>query len=251
MPRSKKNGPPPVLTLDLEGPKINSDGFRRAVDAFFALVDDVTRQIAGRGAQVKWAVSVKGGSIHLSAAPEATRPEVAVKIPQIARAVKSGIGLVNRRAERPRYFSDDALRRVKDLASIPGARLVESAHVSLANSSARLTQKTVDHVNALLGSAVKDYGTLEGRLLVLSAQGGFFIHVIDPLTDRGIRCTLNDVLFDEAFKAFRKRVAVTGTIHYRKDGEPNMIEVDELFVFPDRSQLPTAEEVHGILSKTE
>ena len=241
----------PLLTLDLEGPKITSDRFRRAVDAFFAIVDEVTKQIAGRGAQVKWVVSVKAGSIHLSAAPEATRPEIAMKVPRIARAVKSGIGLVSRRPERPRYFSDEALRQVRELASVSSTQQVETAQVSLAHSVARLTQKTVANVNALLGSVVEDYGTLEGRLLVLSAQGGFSIHVVDPLTDRGVRCSLDEPLFEVAVRAFRKRVAVSGLIHYRQDGQPNLIEVEELFVFPERSALPTAEEVHGILSKTE
>jgi hypothetical protein len=249
MPRSPKKTSPP-LTLDLEG-KITSVRFRRAVDSFFAVVDEVTRQIAGKGAQVKWVVSVKGGSIHLSAVPEATKPEVAVQVPQIARAVKAGIGLIGRRSERPRFFTDEALRNVRELASVPGARQVETAQVSFANSVAKLTPKTIANIDALLGVMVKDYGTLEGRLLVLSAQGGFSVHVVDPLTDRGVRCWLNDVLFEEAVRAFRKRVAVSGLIHYRKDGQANSIEGEELFVFPDRSDLPRAEEVHGILSKTE
>jgi hypothetical protein len=239
------------LTLDLEGPKITSDRFLRAVDSFFAIVDEVTRQIAGRGAQVKWVVSAKGGSIHLSAAPETTQAEVAIKVPRIVRAVKSGIGLVSRRAERPRYFTDEALRHVRELASVPGARQIETAQVTLANSTAKLTRKTVANIDALLGSAIQDYGTLEGRLLVLSAQGGFSIHVVDPLTDRGVRCWLTDTLFEDAIRAFRKRVSVTGLIHYRRDGQPNSIEVEELSVFPERSELPTAEEVHGILSKSE
>lgn len=250
MPRKQQKGDSP-LTLDLEGPKITADRFRRAVDSFFAIVDEVSRQITGKAGQVRWIVSVQGGSIHLSAAPEATKPEVAVKIPQIARAVKSGISLISRRAERPRYFTDEALRNVRELASVPGARQVETAQVSLASSTARLTQKTVANVDALLGSAIKDYGTLEGYLRVLSVQGGTSIAVVDPLTDRAVRCWVSDALFDEAYKAFRKRVAVTGLIHYRKDGQPNSIEVDELSVFSERSELPTADEVHGILSKTE
>ena len=116
---------------------------------------------------------------------------------------------------------------------------------------ARLTEKTVANVDALLGSAIKDYGTVEGYLRVLSVQGGTFIAVVDPLNDRAVRCWVSDELFDKAYKAFRKRVSVTGLIHYRKDGQPNSIEVDDLSVFPERSELPTAEEVHGILSKTE
>jgi hypothetical protein len=250
MPKRPKTEPA-KLTLDLEGPKITSDRFKRAVDSFFGLVDDVTRQIAGKGAQVKWVVTVKGGSVHLSASPEATKAEVIAKIPQIARAVKTGIGLVSRRAERPRYFTDEALRHVRELASVPGAKYVATAQVSLANSTAKLTTKTVTNINELLGSAVADYGTLEGKLLVLSAQDGYSIRVVDPLTDRGVPCSLSNALFEEAVRAFRKRVSVTGIIHFRKDGQANSIEVDELIVFPEQSTLPSAEEVHGILSKAE
>lgn len=138
MPSKRKKDASP-LTLDLEGPKITADCFRRAVDSFFTMVDEVSRQITGKGGQVRWIVSVKGGSIHLSAMPEATKPEIAARVPQIARAVKSGLSLISRRAERPRYFTDEALRHVRELASVPGARQVESARVSLANSTARLT----------------------------------------------------------------------------------------------------------------
>ena len=133
MPRKRKRDSSP-LTLDLEGPKITAERFRQAVDSFFSIVDEVSRQILGKGGQVRWIVSVEGGSIHLSAAPEATKPEVAVRIPHIARAVKSGIALISRRAERPPYFTDEALRRVRELASVPRAQQVETAQVSLASS---------------------------------------------------------------------------------------------------------------------
>ncbi len=241
----------PALTLDLDDPKITAVAFRKAVDAFFSVVDDVSRQIAGSASRVSWVVSVRGGSIHLSATPEAQKPDVASKIPQIARAVKSGIALVSRRPERPRYFSDDALRRVRELASISGPKQVQTVNVTLAKSTAKLTQRTVANIDALLGTHVRDYGTLEGRLMVLSAQGGPNIAVVDPLTDRAVRCWVSDRQLDEALRAFRRRVAVTGLIAYRSDGQPNSIQVDDFTVFPDSSELPSADEVHGILSKTE
>jgi hypothetical protein len=251
MPQKRKQNIP-ALTLDLEGPKITADRFRRAVDAFFAIVDEVSRQIVGRSGQVRWVVSMKGGSIHLNAVPEAAKPDVAVNVRNIAHAVKSGIALIGRRPERPRYFTDDALRHVRELASVPEARQIDTAQVTLASSTAKLTPKTIANIDVLLGAAIKDYGTLEGRLLVLSAQGGTpSIAVVDPLSERAVRCWVSDDLFEEAIKAFRKRVSVTGLIHYRRDGQPNSIEVDELSVFPEPMDLPSAEEVHGILSKEE
>ena len=46
---------------------------------------------------------------------------------------------------------------------------------------------------------------------------------------------------------FRKRVEVSGIIHYRKNGMPISIEAEQIIALPDDSELPTAEDVRGIL----
>jgi hypothetical protein len=239
----------PKLTLDLDGPKIPADRFRAAVNAFVALVEDVSREVEGGTRTVRWLITVERGSIHLSASPEATKPHA--KLKQITHAIRSGVMLIERRAERPRYFTDSALQHARDLADTVDGRDVARAQIRLARKRLTLTKRITANVDTILGVHVKDYGTLEGRLLVVSAQGGPSIAVVDPLTERGVRCFISEAQLGQALMAFRKRVAVSGTIRYRRDGHPNSIEVEDLIVFADNSELPTAEEVHGILSKTE
>jgi hypothetical protein len=45
-----------------------------------------------------------------------------------------------------------------------------------------------------------------------------------------------------------KQVEVFGLIHYRKNGTPISIEAEHIVRLPDDSELPTAEDVRGILA---
>ncbi len=238
-------GQNPKLTLDLEGSRIPADRFRRAVNAFLDLVEEVGREVSGR--RVDWIVSVKGGSAHLSA-----RPEVAVRVPaaQIIKAISSGMRLVERRAQRPRYFSDEALASARELASVADGKGIISASITADRvAPIAMSKRTALHVETLLDAFIKDHGTIEGRLDSLSRRGGPHFFVFDALTDEAVRCYVPEAQMREAIAAFGRRVAVTGLIRYRKTtGQPTSVEVERIFVFPTEDKLPTADDVYGILS---
>lgn len=235
----------PRLTLDLEGARIPSDRFRRAVNAFLDLVEQVGREVSGR--KVDWIVSVKGGSAHLSATPEAA-PHLPAA--EIVRVISSGVRLVERRAQRPRYFSDDALESMRELAtSADGRGLVRASITAGSVKPVAVSRRTADHVDVLLEAFVKDHGTIEGRLESLSRRGGPHFFVFDALTDEAVRCYIPEAKMQEAIAAFGRRVAVTGLVRYRKStGQPLSVEVDDIFTFPAEETLPKADDVYGILS---
>jgi hypothetical protein len=104
------------LTLDIEGPRIDSAKFKRAVDAFVDLIQEVSREVEGGAQAVRWLMSVSGGSVHLSALPERKRPNA--RIGEITRAIRSGMSLIERRAERPKYFTDNALSLTQRIPKI-------------------------------------------------------------------------------------------------------------------------------------
>ena len=62
-----------------------------------------------------------------------------------------------------------------------------------------------------------------------------------------VRCYFPEELLPSVFERFRKRVEVSGLIHYRKNGAPISIEAEHIVGLPDDSELPTAEDVRGIL----
>jgi hypothetical protein len=237
--------PAHTITLDLAGEHISADRFRRAVDAFFDLIAEVSKEVTGEPSSVRWFVSVEKGSIHLSAAPQAINPTVPVK--RIAQAIRSGVSLIEHRAKRPRFFTDAALVNAKTLALVADGREIRKAQVRATPRPVALTEKTANHVDAILRTKyIEDYGTIEGQLRIVSAQNGYHFTVYDPVTERGIRCRIAEERIDEAIRAFRKRVIVSGLIHYRSDGEPISIDVEDFILL--ESQPAAADEVYGILT---
>jgi hypothetical protein len=96
-------------------------------------------------------------------------------------------------------------------------------------------------------SDYNDFGTIEGRLETIQESYGtlqFFIR--DVFLRQRVRCYFPEELLPSVFATFRKRVEVSGVIHYRKDGTPISIEAEHILGQPDDSELPTAEDVRGI-----
>lgn len=237
------------LTLDLEGGKIPAERFRRAVNSFLDLVNAVSDEVLGEAAKIRWLVSIRGGSAHLSAMPD---PLIApAPAMHVIKAISRGMRTVERNARRPKFFSDAALASARELATVPDGKQIKSARVrSDETESVVVSKRTVAHVDVILGAHIKDYGTVEGTLDSLSRRGGPHFAVYDALTDQAIRCYVPAERMEDAWKAFGRRVAVSGFIRYRKStGQPLSVEADDIVVFPPEHELPTADDVYGILSR--
>jgi len=246
------------LMLKLDG-KVMADTFVRAVGDFIALVKDVTGQVtasmAGEaralGDGVDWVVSVTKGSINLAVTPDV------VNVPARAavRAVATGMRQIGKKAERPRFFTDAALRLARNLAVLVDGKALEAVQLKASPHGGKavdLSAKVAANVDAIMAGQVRDYGSVEGKLEMISVRNGPHFTVYDALTDQGVPCHIPTEKLAEAMDAFGKRVSVSGLIRYRKTtGEPLSIEVEELRVFPDRTTLPTADDVYGILSQAE
>jgi hypothetical protein len=92
-------------------------------------------------------------------------------------------------------------------------------------------------------------GSIEGRVTVLSDKKRLQVYIDDILTGHSTRCTARDVNEDELIKAFRGRAVVTGLVHYRRDGAPVRIEVDEIRLLGRRDDLPSFEDMRGIFQR--
>ena len=94
-----------------------------------------------------------------------------------------------------------------------------------------------------------DFGTIEGRLEMIQEgySGGLQFQIRDTMLRQKVRCYFPDDILHEVFETFRKRVEVSGVIHYRKNGTPVSINVERIEALPDDSELPTARDVRGIL----
>jgi hypothetical protein len=84
-------------------------------------------------------------------------------------------------------------------------------------------------------------------LEVLSGHGPLRVFVYDPIDSRQIRCDISEKDLQTALASFRKRVEVYGKVRYRRDGMPVSVKVESIVPFPSPEEIPTLEEIRGIL----
>ena len=235
------------LTLSLQGKRVPAAQFLKAVQSFVDLLYELTAELAGRRNAVSWLISVKSGSNVINADPVAQKPDAPVGL--ISRSIFAGMKQLNRRAIRPASFSDEALKRARDVASAADGTWVKSVEVSLENNFASIERKTVLHVDSIFGKETKDYGSIEGRLQTISVHGRAHFYVYDDLTDKKVDCRIPDTRLKDAISHFNERVSVSGIIRYREDGRPTSITVDRFGAMLPEEELPTIDDMCGILKE--
>lgn len=233
------------VTLELDGPKITSDKFVRAVNAFFGMVNDVSKQVSGKNSALSWVVSVESGSARINAMPEPTELSDWDTIPPILKAIEESTTSIESGSDIPRYFSDHGLERMRDLASIKDDG-VSSIRLIVDNTTVNISHYTTAHVDDILGEKSKALGTIEGKLQMITERGGFKFAIYDDLTDKRVECHVSPEKFEDIKNAFGKRVSVYGIVNYRESGIPNSVKVQEFRVL-SKKNLPTFEDMKGIL----
>jgi hypothetical protein len=238
------------ITLKLEGDKISADKLRGSISSFYGFVEEIASQVFNRKNPINWIVRVKEGSIEL-----VNEAELIEKLDQklqdkVFSLIGDGIDILNKEAKIPSNYNERALMYLQDLASIPDMHKNGLEHIDIFIDKERypLSYHVVANVDALLGVKFKAFGSIEGRLQTISERGSRRFIVYDSLTDRGVRCNIEyDEIMHEAAEAFGRRVYVYGSISYDSFGDPKSIKVEELRVFKENQELPTASEVCGIL----
>ena len=115
-----------------------------------------------------------------------------------------------------------------------------------------LSSDVFAHVEAVLTPAFRTIGTIEGELEGLIIHGRKRFLLCDRLTGRRVTCYFSDeISWEEIKDLFGKRMAVTGEIHSRRSGERASINVSSYYVFPREEDLPSPEDVRGLIEAAE
>lgn len=241
------------LTLEMEGPKIRASKFRKAVNTFIDLIDEVAKDVTEEKSGVQWFVTVRPGSVIVDFVPEPDKapPHRVETIPEV---ISTGLELLETKHERPKYFSDYALEKALDLASVidVGESGLDAVRVRVNGKSNLLTHKTVAIVEDLLKTPVSTFGTIEGKLQTISVRGNIHCYIFDALTDHGVRCNFKaeeTELFEKITQHFKERIIAYGRIRYKKGGEPKSILVEKFKVVSNQRDLPKFKDIYGILGE--
>jgi hypothetical protein len=218
--------------------------------AFLQLLREVDRD-AAPDESVRWIVETlsMASPVKLAVRPVVSGTPKAAKpvARRLVRTVNNGIRTVQKRAHRPDHFSDRALEKAKALVE---AAVTGNATLKMGPSaSVTVNASLIAHVDAILGATVTSIGTIEGTLEAFNVHGhNRYFTVYDALTGERITCHFGHRLeAADIGAAAEKRVAVHGEIIYRDTGEIVRVVAQSFEVFPNEEDLPSADDVRGIL----
>jgi hypothetical protein len=215
-----------------------------AGEHFLRLSQHVTGEvIPGKGGDVAWVLEdFREGSLALEMQPRPIDQALLPAMPKLVDVIASGLRIIESEAVRPPYFTDTALFHAKGLAKLEGVE-VKNGKVG-----ARLTKALREHVDLVFGPEEAEWGTVEGRIESVTIRGQRAFNLYELVTGNKIECSFGHrISTDELGSAMGKRSAVSGVIVYRGD-EVLRVTAEELEIFPSPEELPTADEVFGILA---
>lgn len=237
---------PTDLTIDL-GDDLSPDEFVAAVRNFIGYVGEITDSQKGDGADVSWTVRVREGSALVGVEPNSAAPQS--RLAMIYKQAEYGPTALARGDIEGAGLSEKAINHLKSLSDLvskykngKGVNLwVNKKPVSIGVGIAKVIREDWE-------TDYHDVGTIEGRLeAIQDSAGSLRIRVKDFLYPKAINCIVPERMIDNVLGSFRKRVEIEGRIHYRRDGTPISIEAHFIDVLPEDNDLPSADDVKGIM----
>lgn len=235
------------LRLKIDGEHLTHDKFLRAVQSFFGVLKEVAAEVTGSPKSIEWLVSAKSGSVDLISDGRARGKLVPIDL--VVNATYFGLKKLQSKGVRPPHFNDEALQNARELGKLADGKSIDSIKVLRSRNRFSVSAKVVPNVDRILGGDVVEIGSIEGRLQMISSRGSLHVGVWDDIWGRRVRCFIRPEMEDEVKDAFRHRVSVNGLIRLKKTGEPVSIEVESVDIIPPDKELPTADEVCGILAE--
>ncbi len=199
---------------------------------------------------VRWVIQdLKIGSAYAAATAHLLGENVAMADVEAAvRFAGEGTKQLAVSDKRPKHFSDVALQTSRKFIRILAENDSGKAQAKFGQITVKPSPKVAENVATMLRPDQRSIASVDGFLVVVSVgQRGYEIAVNDRLRNRRIRCQIPDDLLSKAMAAFEKRVIVRGLMWSRHDGAATRIDVRSLDVMPPDDQLPTRQEVGGIL----
>lgn len=238
-----------TIEIRIGATNLTPDRFLVAVRSFLEVVQGISRNISGSDQLIHWVVEVDRGSSVVRNRVTNPSKQSAESIEAICKgldSLRSGINRV------PYGFTIPEVRASRALVSVIGGD-VQSIIIKNGSSEQPLSQeilRTADVI--LLGEKQKDFGSVEGRVTDLSEHERFTCSIYDPVYRQTVVCYLqSNEAQDVAARAFRKRVLVSGLIHYSAEGWPDRITADSIRIFPEENELPSLQEIQAIYRSTD
>lgn len=232
------------FALEITGNKISANIFLKRVEAFYNLVRVVADDVVLGS---RWIIKVREGSANVGLCHE---PETLVKsnLKLIQTKISNGICGLEKGKEIKKWLPEKAIKHAYDLAHEERGQQKANVVLWIGGKANHITHKITENATPLLNVfSYEDYGTIEGRLKIVSIHDGFSVTIYDFLRDKAVKCLVREDLLPDVLKAFGNRVEVIGKIQYKKDGTPIVVNVNKIKEFPESKEIADFRSVRGIL----
>jgi len=237
---------PTDLTVEI-GEYPSPDRFLKVASAFFGYIDEISRLVSAGDQVPRWVVRVREGSDLVALEPDTGTPTAAHR--DVYERAAVGIQTLLTHGIDAAALPEPALRQLATLSALAsGPKGATSIRLWFQRQPIPVDASIAGMVREDERLGYSDYGTVEGVMDTLRDKDGRLqLRVKDAVLGQAVTCHIDEEQLQEAFRTFRKRVEVSGVIHYRKDGVPVSIKVERIEQLPDDDDLPSPDDVRGIL----
>lgn len=238
------------LELRIDETWVPAEEFRELFKDFLGLVSEVADTVTKKKDAFHWLVAVEKGSSVMRFQPQ-PRNAPADSIPIALTTIDNGLEELVIKGTRPVYFNNKALSHVYRISKHSRKDDKPSERISaLGPQNQKRSFKNLESIiDTMLAKHTEAWGSITGKLLVVSGRKGESFTIDDELTGKSVVCSLPTELSQMVIDAFRSRVRVEGKIKYSSDGHPTSIRIDSddhVKVLKEQAQLPSFKDVLGI-----
>ena len=237
---------PSDLTLEI-GADVGPEQFLALTRAFFGYVHEVASMVSPQGGEPHWKVQVREGSALIAMDPLPSAPAEIVRV--VYAKARSGAQALADGDIEAAGLTEGALKHLRAMSEVAeGSKgLPTPVRIWVERKPVQVNAEIARVIREDWRAAYSDFGTVEGRLRTIQEAGRLQLLLRDDMMGQTVKCYFPEEMLADAFASFRRRVEVTGLIHYRRNGTPISIEAAKIEPLPDDNDLPSPEAVRGIL----
>lgn len=245
--------PDRTLRLKFGGQRITLADLLAASSRLLGILTDVDARITDQpGGSVDWVIrDLQPGSaiLEIEAQPKGEQTPFGAEA-EIVRQVKAGMRQVVERGERPPFFSERAMQQTYELTTLLSENGIQDFTLGFSGEAVEFTPGMRKAVKQTLEGKYRAIGSIEARIEMLSAhEPPYSCTAWTLLTNEAIRCYFTDsALLKTAYEHFKQRVTLRGILNSRADGEVTSMRVHSIEPFPSDDDLPTVDDIRGIMA---
>jgi molybdopterin-guanine dinucleotide biosynthesis protein len=234
-----------TITLVRSG-RLSVETLTQTLENALEMLRSLEPEFVESGTAVRWeVVRVRMRSpLRVTVAPNIGGKGSQAVARKLVKTCLKGVERIERTAVSPEHFNEaalDAARKLFEVTRKEGAALTFSSNH---RDQVTLTEQAARHIDEIVAKArhYLDYGTIEGRLEVISVHDHPSFSIWESLTNRRVECQVSEEQIPAIFALLGKRVAVTGRVRYRNH-VPKSIQVESLRKLRDDTELPDLQDI--------